>query len=73
MRNKFSNDQLNTIVRIGQMIAKDKSLTFKHDLARLFKIEYPESNASYNVLYQNFKRRKSLHVRFIIINLNSRY
>ncbi len=66
MRNNFSNEQLNAIVRIGQMIADDKSLTYKHDLVRLFKCEYPEANVTYNVLYANFQRRRIAKVNFIL-------
>jgi hypothetical protein len=62
MRQTYSNEQINAIVRIGQSIENDKNLKYTKDFARLFHLEYPESTATNAQLYQLYTRRRKLYV-----------
>ena len=61
-KRKYSHDEINYLLECGQQIEKDISLSFKHDLVRLFRIRYPENVANYNALKSLFVRQKTVRV-----------
>ena len=55
------------LLKCGQQIEKDKSLSFKKDLVRLFRIQYPENEANYNALKSKYDRQKKITVSILLV------
>ncbi len=59
----FTLEQKNFIIKTVLIIQRsNKKLSIKHDLLRLYKEQFPDSGATFNQIYNCFKKRPKIKV-----------
>jgi hypothetical protein len=56
---KFSSQHYSKIISIVETIKKDKQLTLKADLVKVFTEQFPDTNFSYQQLYSLYNKKQA--------------